>query len=230
MEGKWIVNGDSIKFSVSGDVLDGQHRLWAVIYSKMAIRTLVVRGVDDRAFATIDALRKNRSASDLLHLRGLTKYRHITAGALQWLVRHERSVIEEWKAPQNRVENADVEKAFAEHPQVAHSAERASQLRYIYPAAMIAFLYYVVSEQNQSLAERMLDTLNDATGAGQNDPFFLLRAYMTSRTKLPKDPVMTIALAFKAANAESRGRKLQALLWRRQGVVPEPFPYLDVKD
>ena len=229
VEDKWIVNGDSIKFADTGDVLDGQHRLWAVIYAKLPIRTLVVRGVPNRAFNTIDTLRKTRSAADMLYLRGMTKYRQVAAGGLMWLVRYERGIIEDWKAPQNRIENSDVERAFERHSAMAHAAERAAQLRYVHVPTMLAFVYYVIAQQNESVANRMMDTLNDSTDATQDDPFFLLRAYMIARAKKPKDPVMTIALTFKAANAVARRRKLQALLWRRQGAVPEPFPLLELK-
>ena len=228
-EGKWIVNGDAIKFADTGDVLDGQHRLWAVIYAKMPIRTLVVRGIPNKAFATIDTLRKTRSAADMLYLRGMTKYRQVAAGGLSWMIRYERGVIEEWHAPQNRIENSDIEKAFEHHSAIAHAAERASQLKYVHTPSMLCFLYYVIAQQSDAVANRMMDTLNDATSATQDDPFFLLRAYMIARQKKPKDPVMTIALAFKAANAIARRRKLQALLWRRQGAVPEPFPLLELK-
>jgi hypothetical protein len=229
-EGKWIFNGDAIKFSASGDVLDGQHRLWAIIYAKIAVRTLVVRGIDDKAFATIDTLRKARTAADMLYLRGMAKYRNVAAGALQWLVRYEKGNIEEWKKHENRVENADVEKIFAETPQIVHAAERGAQLRSIYNASVLAFLFHVMSQQNEAIAARMMATLNNATKAAQDDPFFLLRTYMTDRNKQPRDPLEAIALAFKAANAVHRHRKLQALLWRRQGVVPEPFPLLELKE
>lgn len=230
MEGKWIVNGDSIKFADSGDVLDGQHRLWACIYAKMPMTSLVVRGISKNAFATIDTLRKPRSASDILHLHGLTKYRMAAAGALGWVLRYERGVIEEWGSPQNRIENSDVEKAYTRHPNIAQAAERASKLSYVCTPSMLTFLYYEIARQNEVVAERMMETLNDAMSVSPEDPFFLLRAYMVTRMKKPKDPVMTIALAFKAANAAHRRRKLSALLWRRQGVVPEPFPILELKE
>jgi hypothetical protein len=229
MEGKWIFNGDAIKFSMSGDVLDGQHRLWAIIYAKIAVLSLVVRGIDDKAFATIDTLRKHRTAADMLYLRGMQKYRTVAAGALQWLVRYQRGIMEEWKAHENRIENSDVEKAYAETPQIVHAAELASRLRLIYNPGVLAFLYHVVGQQSEATATRMMTTLNNATGAAQDDPFFLLRLYMVDRNKMPRDPLEAIALGFKSANAVHRHRKLQALLWRRQGVVPEPFPLLDLK-
>jgi len=229
VEGKWIVNGDSIKFSESGDVLDGQHRLWAIIYARMAVRSLVVRGISNDAFATIDTVRKMRNGADMLHLMGMVKYRQIAAGALQWLVRYQRGVIEEWKAPENRVENADIEQAFAKHPQISIAAERAAQLRYVCTPTMLAFLYDAVAQQNEALADRMMNVLEDATNVSSDDPFFLLRSYMVQRMKKPKDPVMTVALTFKAANAAYRRRKIETLLWRRQGAVPEPFPLLEVR-
>jgi hypothetical protein len=229
IEGKWIVNGDSIKFSETGDVLDGQHRLWAIIYARMPVRTLVVRGIANEAFATIDAVRKMRTGADLLHLKGMVKYRQVAAGALQWMVRYQRGVIEEWKSPENRVENSDIEQAFAQHPQITTAAERASQLRYVCTPTMLAFLYDAIAQQNEQIADRMMNVLEDATNVSPDDPFFLLRSYMIQRHKKPKDPVVTVALTFKAANAAYRRRKMETLLWRRQGAVPEPFPLLEVR-
>jgi len=43
--GKWIFNGDTIKISDDGEVVDGQHRLWACIESKKPIETVIVYGV-----------------------------------------------------------------------------------------------------------------------------------------------------------------------------------------
>lgn len=45
--GKWQLNGESIKFNKSGKLIDGQHRLAAVIKSKATIQSLVTWGVDD---------------------------------------------------------------------------------------------------------------------------------------------------------------------------------------
>jgi len=43
-QGKWKYNGDTIKIAATGDVLDGQHRLWAIIESKTAVETVIVYG------------------------------------------------------------------------------------------------------------------------------------------------------------------------------------------
>src|SRR5882724_1512617 len=74
IDGKWEFNGDTIKFSEDGDILDGQHRLWAVVEAKMAVETVIVRGIQKKAFATIDTLRKPRGGADILALNGATKH------------------------------------------------------------------------------------------------------------------------------------------------------------
>lgn len=225
---KWKFNGDTIKIAKTGDVLDGQHRLWAVIEAKKPIETVVVRGIERDAFATIDTIRKTRSASDTLALAGATRYRNIAGEALKWLLRWQRNILEDYRAPQNRIENSDVEAAFQKHPQIIRAAERAARLRGLGTPSIIAFVYYALAG-NEVLAERMMNTLEDPSGVGVTDPFFRLRAYFTADHHKRKEPLVTIALCFKAANAASTGQRIQVLNWKSQGRTVEAFPKLNVK-
>lgn len=52
--GKWLVNGETIKISDDDVVLDGQHRLMAVIQADAAIETWVMYGISRDAMCTID--------------------------------------------------------------------------------------------------------------------------------------------------------------------------------
>lgn len=67
--GQWRANGESIKFSKSGRLIDGQNRLMAVVLADTAVHMLVVRGLDDAAQETMD-VGANRSMKDFLSLRG----------------------------------------------------------------------------------------------------------------------------------------------------------------
>lgn len=51
---RWLVTGQSIKISKSGRLLDGQHRLYAVIESGEPINIVVVRDLDEDIFSTFD--------------------------------------------------------------------------------------------------------------------------------------------------------------------------------
>ena len=73
MSGLWLYNGESIIVSESGRLLDGQHRLLAVIDSGVTIETELVEGVPDTdngvdTFLTINT--KNRSNVDALTIAG----------------------------------------------------------------------------------------------------------------------------------------------------------------
>ncbi len=69
-DGKWKLNGVPIVFDKNGMLTDGQHRLQAIIRANIAIETLVVHGVSDESFTTIDT-GKNRSGGDVLSIAGL---------------------------------------------------------------------------------------------------------------------------------------------------------------
>ena len=125
--GKWKFNGDTIKVAETGDVLDGQHRLWAVIEAKRPVETIVVYGIARDAFATIDTLRAVRTGADVLALNGASRYRHIISAALAWLIRWQRGSIDRFRDPANRVENSDIEAAFTAHPSMAVAVERVDE-------------------------------------------------------------------------------------------------------
>lgn len=68
-EGKWDFNGESIIFDEYGNVLDGQHRLWAIVYSECTIKILCVGGVDAEARYNIDT-GLPRSVFDAVRMSG----------------------------------------------------------------------------------------------------------------------------------------------------------------
>lgn len=61
----YLVTGDTIKFDRSGRLIDGQHRLHAILSSQTAQTMLVVRDLDPMVQTVIDA-QKRRSAADAL--------------------------------------------------------------------------------------------------------------------------------------------------------------------
>lgn len=229
VDGKWKFNGDTIKVSCGGDVLDGQHRCWAVMEAKMPIETIIVHGIESDAFTTIDTIRKSRSGSDTLTLCGAARQRKALASALAWLLRWQREVLETYRAPLNRIENSDIEESFHSHPNMIQAVERASRLRRLANPGIMAFLYYIISNRNPEIAERMINSLENPAGIGINDPFFRLRAYFTADMGTGnKDPLMTIALVIKAANFAAQNREIAVLRWNCAGKSAEEFPQLDI--
>lgn len=233
-EGRWKFNGDTIKIADNDDILDGQHRCWAVVEANKPVETIIVRGVARDAFATIDTIRKMRTGGDTLSLAGVTRHRNTVSTALTWLLRWQAkrpdgtTAIEDFKQPGRKIENAHIEEAFSAHPNMVNAVERARGLRGLGNVGVLAFIFYVLHNRNAALAERMMETLEDPAAVAKSDPFFLLRQFLLSGTYRQRDAVMTIAIAFKAASAAHKGEKPGRLLWINQGAKRENFPKLAV--
>lgn len=69
--GRWRVNGETIVFDADGRLIDGQHRLHAVVIADVPVNMLVVRGVEPSSSRTIDQ-GYNRSLNTVLGTSGET--------------------------------------------------------------------------------------------------------------------------------------------------------------
>lgn len=67
--GNYKVNGETIKISPNGEILDGQHRLLACVKSGMSFQSYVVYDVERETVGTID-MGKGRSVADSLNVMG----------------------------------------------------------------------------------------------------------------------------------------------------------------
>lgn len=72
--GNWKMTGDTIKLSKQGNLIDGQHRLKAVVVADVPITSMIAYGVEDNCFEVIDTGKK-RSHADVLSMEG---YKHTT--------------------------------------------------------------------------------------------------------------------------------------------------------
>lgn len=76
-EGLWKVNGDAIRFDSEGNLVDGQHRLQAIVKSGCPVETFVTRGLDKEVFPTIDN-GKSRTSADVFYINGVKNATIIT--------------------------------------------------------------------------------------------------------------------------------------------------------
>jgi len=88
LEGRWKFTGDPIKISKTGRVLDGQHRLMAIIQSQTEHDFLICYGLENEIFDVLDT-GKNRSASDVLSIKGFERYTSVAA-LTKMIIRYNR--------------------------------------------------------------------------------------------------------------------------------------------
>lgn len=84
-DGQWEMNGDSIKISDTGILLDGQHRLTAIVISKTTQDVLFVTGLKESVFTTID-VGANRTSADMLSIAGVRNSAIIASSVMLYLV------------------------------------------------------------------------------------------------------------------------------------------------
>lgn len=72
--GEWKYNGDTIRISKTGRLLDGQHRLRAIEKSGIAQKYILVDDLDDDSFTTIDigSIRKTSQMLGMLGSKNVT--------------------------------------------------------------------------------------------------------------------------------------------------------------
>lgn len=82
--GGWIYDGNPIRFSEDGWLIDGQHRLHACVVSGKDIETDVIRGLPRESFKVIDTGRA-RSGGDILSIMGVSNATIISSSIFTYL-------------------------------------------------------------------------------------------------------------------------------------------------
>jgi hypothetical protein len=222
--GRWKITGEPIQFSASGRLLDGQHRLLAVIQSGCSITCLVVRGIEDDAFSAIGQGIK-RKPSDLLGLLG-EKHTLTLAAALNILWKLRRGVT---STDRYAIPTTLVEEEFKRHPGLSQDVDYVrgcSSAIKLASGAWLSALYLIGSKTNQELAEKFLSSLGDGIGLEAGDPVLLYRSRILAQTssKMRLHDTEKAAILVKAFNAHMTGKTIGQLRWTREGSAAENFP------
>lgn len=77
-KGEWLLNGIPIVFDNDGHLIDGHHRLLAVIKAGIPVSFSVVRGAVEGSFATFDCGR-HRTFGQLLDIKGVKNYNAVAS-------------------------------------------------------------------------------------------------------------------------------------------------------
>lgn len=220
--GEWVFNGDSIRFN--GDVLlDGQHRLAAVVKANKPIQSLVIRGLPAEVFSTIDR-NKVRSNADILSIEGYRNCNALSA-AVSWLHRYE---IKSFHRSQKTTPSPSEQAALLEkYPSVLAwtSRQNSCKQRLVATSLWIATCT-LFGLKDEPMAIDFFDGVHLGFTTGASDPFFMFRERMISNqsNKLKLREIDVAALAIKAWNAKRSGVQIRTLVWRSEGPTAEPFP------
>ena len=225
LENRWKYNGEPISFGSNGALLNGQHRLKACAESDLPIDADVIFGLDPAARDTID-IGRVRTAGDIAHLDGVENSTATCAAAYLLLV-HEKGGIQQLGNQRVTPSKTKVNERVRNDPRISEVAGRSSNLgRGLASPRVVAFCYYLFSEQRPDLADRFFSQLASGANLDKNSPVYRLRERLRTnaagKAKLPVREI--VALFFKAWIAYRNNEPVKCLRWHNSGDNPEKFP------
>jgi hypothetical protein len=233
----WQYDGSPIRFDTEGNVIDGQHRLWAVIESGTTQEFLIITGLAPETFLTIDT-GKSRTFADLISINypNTPSLSHVAA-ATQIVYKWETGLRGKplSSSGYNKVtSNAVLMQFFAnDHDRLIDIARRghtlSSRVTGLSPSTL-SLLLWVLEGIDQEDATFFFDRLIDGTGLAADSPILALRNtltrfYMSSKGAQRRLPTEHgVALTIKAWNLYRAGDTIKVLSYRAGGANPEAFP------
>lgn len=227
LRGEWKFNGDAIRVGQSGTLLDGQHRLAAIVRSGKSQQFVVITGLPDSVQETMDSGAK-RSAADALKLRGEKDVFRLAACARLVRAYEDR---ETFRNPFVQYTAQQVLATVDKHPGIRESVRRADQVRVHtqIPHSVASACHYLFSLVDPVDTEVFYTRLVQGTDLSPVDPIHALRRQFTMhRPKGTRISSLVIgALVIKSFNYWRAGAEVKHLVYRPGGATAEKFPTVD---
>jgi len=165
-QGKWRKIGDPLRFDINGNLIDGQHRLHAIVVSKLSIAFPVIRGLDPDDIHVIDT-GKARSPGDMLKISGYDNGT-MRASALRAMLH-----IKSGPVTQRAIAiytHADILDAAERHPGLTDSCKAIKVQRGIRPS-MLAAMHYITGTlmDERELADSFINVIAKAVPTYEGD-------------------------------------------------------------
>lgn len=168
-EGRWKVNGEAIKIDKTGRLVDGQHRLSAVIESRQSIKMLVIKELSDDVFDTIDT-GKSRGGSDVLYIANVEYPNVLSAGINLYLKLNQSRYIRSAVGGSSYIENQDILEEYNNDPNLYRSlissaiAFHHRTHRIITPAEYVGAYRYFLTAHDASSIDSFFNNVEDEVG------------------------------------------------------------------
>lgn len=210
--GEWVPTPIPVIFSDKGRLIDGQHRLSAIVESGIAVEIWVAFGARDESFAYIDTGKK-RSGGDVFAINGVPNANAMCAATKWlWVYENQKAATGTGAGAEKFLTNADLYKYYL-------TIEDLQDARIAYdwwvrnalpcPTGAIA-AFYLCARKNRKQAERFFERVSTGVGfESKNDPAYKLREKLTRGEQKPS-PRNAVAFIIQAWNAERQNRAVRS--------------------
>jgi hypothetical protein len=226
--GHFVFNGDPIRFAGNNGsevLLDGQHRLSAVVMADRPIESIVIRDLDEAAFDTIDR-GSSRTLGDILSRKGEKYYTHLaTAARVVWRLEFGEWDRKEYFTP------SELDRTLDAYPQLRPSMEFVANnyfnnpMKIISPGAAAA-LHALCYPTHPRLADKFWERVLTGEDVQRGTPEALLSKRLhenvNNTTKLRQQQI--VAMAIKAWNSISTKEPIKVLRFNTGEPMPKLVP------
>ena len=220
----WVYNGESIKITKNNNIIDGQHRLHAVIMSGVSIETEVIENIENDVFDTIDVGR-TRTNADIFSINGVLNYARAAACVNPlYLLNHSKRP----NFTKSALSKKEALKYYKQHKRNIDIAVHAKR----FPGMPLRFVdccyaYLLQFNEEKEVKDFFASVCSGRFGENDNQAF-LLRDWMIkviSNKKYKPSGTEIMAKILKAYKNKKSGLNPPFVRWSELG--NERFPYDD---
>lgn len=215
--GRFVNNGEPVRFDRNRELLDGQHRLAAIVESGITLKNqLVVYNLDPDVLATIDTGSK-RTLCDNLKIEGVVNSGMVASAARVCVCYEHGDLGLSYQLPDS--EFNDYAHNHEQELQAAVSGARRINAAVggslaVYTAMLSYCLVY-----NKEKTEAFIESVASGEGLKKGDPAlvfrnYALRNYAVGRKGYAPKNSYQMQIVIGALNAHLLGKKIRILRWR----------------
>lgn len=224
--GAWKPNGDSIRFTPGGQIIDGQGRLIALLLAcrrkpETTFVTDLRFNVPPEAFSTIDTGKK-RTSADILGMVHVQNGFLMSAIARLWKSYHSGQMRVQRKVTNDEVmhivlENRDL---FLEAVKITNYTRHEVKI----PGAVLGFVCALGLRTNRAKTAQFFDQLTTKLHLTETDPAYVLHRAIRNKAKMNQrrgaERIEAAALTIKALNAHFQEDRMEIVRWGPKEAFP----------
>ena len=229
IEGRWFLSTDAIAFDTEGRLVNGQHRLHAIVRSKTPAQLSVMRGLPSANVQVLDT-GVQRTAADVLGLVGQAPNSAQASAVIARIITWERTngTFVGAQSLERTASKADILSRYnAERDRIDRATQLATVVRVPgLPNSLVGLVHYLLQAKGQEASfETFMNLLRSGEGLPHGSPILALSKHLVDNLarRVNETQQSRLAVLIKAYNAWYKGRSMQRIQW---DASREAFPKL----
>lgn len=214
VRGEWQFNGDAIRISTTGRLLDGQHRLKAIELCGIGQRVVLVTELNDESFTTID-IGHARDASQMLAISGETNTAALAAAAKMHLS-YKKTGRPIHGNPDKKATPTQVVLFCKQDQAIKKSATFSTSNKWVrkyFSPSIAAFCHYEFGLVNPEVRDMFFTEITSGEFSYHDSPIRIIRDMIIEDRggHSRMDRSRKLAMIFKAFNLFSKGKSAKMI-------------------